>query len=294
MAVSEDLEAIVSANLHERDGTGAIISKSVAVIWDSSSTRVEDCTLLRLLDRMGHVVVAPQHPDRPVNPEHNYSPRVHFYKSTNPYSEIDAGYWSDILLHAAKYTNQPTLSHLIIAGNESVLKDSNIRNIMQGLRSHLLVVQGATIQVYRNHVDEPYNKTVGRYRRIINLVTPELLTRSINGVPASSNSVSKQGLISGALERVQLAARIQDILPAITANAAVNDMRGALEDVALAMGLQKNLAANLLDATARDMIHRWSSRRAFIQQEPLFITIRSVAFDVDQGVDNMSIDEMLA
>ncbi|KAH4163685.1 hypothetical protein HBH98_172430 [Parastagonospora nodorum] len=257
MPTLEDYEAIISAKLHEHDGNGVLIRKTVVVIWDSSSMELQQCSMLSLLDQMGHIVIAPYHPERPISPAQNFSDRAFFYASTNPYGTIDATYWKMILSHAKAYSGQPLLSLFLIVGNEGALKDSNIGYILQGLKSQILLTEGATIQVYRGTAREPYNRVVSRYCRIVKSTAPDLWKRSINGMPAPGNTLTKDSLISGALERVKCAARLGDA-----------SARELLEDI------------------ANTMLRRWSSRNAFPQAEPIFITLG--------GEDKLEMDDFVA
>lgn len=263
-------DAIVSADLHVAPAlSNPPMVKVVVVLYDSSDMLPSQDSLLHKLDKIGHVVIAPHHPDRPIR--RGFSRRAFFYPSTNPYGRIDSTYWERALDHAERHSARRGVYRFVIVGNPTVLTGFSLNHMLFSLREQLHTSCGVLIEAFRDdELNESYHSVVQRYEAAIEQVSSRWLVSHINGMFTWLNILEEDSIIEGAVQRLLLSGHLS---------------------------ATDALAGRFLRLRAERMLHVWFRRQqdAFRNGERIFLTFgtegraweRVLAADSDAERDDL-------
>jgi len=192
MSNLEDYEAIISAELDTLpQPTRAPHCKVVVVLYDINRPLALTNTLLHRIDSIGHVIVAPHHPDFPITPTHGFSARAWFYPTSRAYSHIPSQALTEALDHAYHYSGRRDIYKFIIIDNADALGISQLATTLGDriLRSQLNASFGVTIEAYRDNTTDRYYHIADRYERILEQLSPLWTITHINGIATSTNTL---------------------------------------------------------------------------------------------------------
>ena len=196
---AEDYEIIVSSDLDVPPRPTDAQRTVVIVLTDTIPLQH---SLLHRIDRLGHIVVAPCHPDRPITTGHGFTNRCYFYHTAEPFASMSAEHWLSAKAHIRHITNQPVVLHIIVIGTPSNTADLAINTFLSDFHTQRRLEPVTVIaEAFREFAYEPYHSVVRRYQHAVKQQSLWRISR-VNGMQVRQNgTLFADAITIGALRR---------------------------------------------------------------------------------------------